>query len=109
MNAEVELNETNVPEEAVKPEAEVPSPPAPPSPPQRNQVPTTATSMEPLTPSDERTWAMLAHLSVLLNLVTGYLEIHREHFTKLCRHGSLFIRSPTILRHWDWEAAAGWM
>jgi uncharacterized Tic20 family protein len=27
----------------------------------------------PLTPSDERTWAMLAHLSVLLNLVTGIL------------------------------------
>jgi uncharacterized protein len=28
---------------------------------------------EPLTPSEERTWAMLAHLSVLLNLVTGVL------------------------------------
>jgi uncharacterized protein len=28
---------------------------------------------EPLTPSEERTWAMLAHLSVLLNLVTGIL------------------------------------
>lgn len=27
----------------------------------------------PLSPSDERTWAMLAHLSVLLNLVTGAL------------------------------------
>ncbi|MDR3576306.1 MAG: DUF4870 domain-containing protein [Anaerolineaceae bacterium] len=27
----------------------------------------------PLTPSDERTWAMLAHLSVLLNLITGIL------------------------------------
>jgi len=27
----------------------------------------------PLSPSDERTWAMLAHLSVLLNLVTGML------------------------------------
>lgn len=27
----------------------------------------------PLTPTDERTWAMLAHLSVLLNLVTGLL------------------------------------
>lgn len=27
----------------------------------------------PLSPSDERTWAMLAHLSVLLNLVTGFL------------------------------------
>ncbi len=29
--------------------------------------------LEPLTPSDERTWAMVAHLSVLLNLVTGIL------------------------------------
>jgi uncharacterized Tic20 family protein len=29
--------------------------------------------MPPLSPSDERTWAMLAHLSVLLNLVTGFL------------------------------------
>ncbi len=28
---------------------------------------------QPLSPSDERTWAMLAHLSVLLNLVTGFL------------------------------------
>jgi len=27
----------------------------------------------PLTPSEERTWAMLANLSVLLNLVTGFL------------------------------------
>ncbi len=27
----------------------------------------------PLSPSDEHTWAMLAHLSVLINLVTGFL------------------------------------
>jgi uncharacterized Tic20 family protein len=27
----------------------------------------------PLSPSDERTWAMLAHLSILLNLFTGFL------------------------------------
>jgi uncharacterized protein len=26
----------------------------------------------PLSPADERTWAMLSHLSVLLNLVTGF-------------------------------------
>jgi len=26
----------------------------------------------PLSPSDERTWAMLAHLSVLLNLLSGF-------------------------------------
>ena len=31
------------------------------------------TAQAPLTPSQERTWAMLAHLSVLLNLVTGFL------------------------------------
>jgi uncharacterized Tic20 family protein len=29
--------------------------------------------LQPLSPSDERTWAMLAHLSVLANLVTGIL------------------------------------
>jgi uncharacterized Tic20 family protein len=29
----------------------------------------------PLTPSEERSWAMLAHLSVLLNLVTGLLGL----------------------------------
>ncbi len=28
---------------------------------------------QPLSPQDERTWAMLAHLSVLLNLITGFL------------------------------------
>jgi uncharacterized Tic20 family protein len=28
-----------------------------------------------LSPSDERTWAMLAHLSILLNLVTGFLGV----------------------------------
>jgi hypothetical protein len=27
----------------------------------------------PLSPADERTWSMLAHLSILLNLVTGFL------------------------------------
>ncbi len=34
--------------------------------------PTPAPALEPLSPTDERTWAMLAHLSVLLNLVTGF-------------------------------------
>ena len=28
---------------------------------------------KPITPNEERTWAMLAHLSVLLNLITGFL------------------------------------
>lgn len=31
------------------------------------------TSPVPISPSEERTWAMIAHLSVLLNLVTGFL------------------------------------
>ncbi len=29
--------------------------------------------LEPLSESDERTWAMLAHLSILVNLVSGFL------------------------------------
>lgn len=29
----------------------------------------------PLSEGDERTWAMLAHLSVLLNLITGFLGV----------------------------------
>jgi uncharacterized Tic20 family protein len=29
----------------------------------------------PLSPQDERTWAMLAHLSTLVNLVTGFLGV----------------------------------
>jgi hypothetical protein len=29
----------------------------------------------PLSPDEERQWAMLAHLSVLLNLITGFLGI----------------------------------
>lgn len=33
------------------------------------------TPIQTLSPNDERTWAMLAHLSVLLNLVSGFLGI----------------------------------
>ena len=36
-------------------------------------LPPTPPGLGPLTASEERTWAMLAHLSVLLNLVTGFL------------------------------------
>ncbi|MCS7282309.1 MAG: DUF4870 domain-containing protein [Anaerolineae bacterium] len=32
-----------------------------------------ASGPAPMSPSDERTWAMLAHLSILLNLVSGVL------------------------------------
>lgn len=40
-----------------------------------NQAPETPpySPPTPLTPSDERTWAMLSHLSYLINLVTGFL------------------------------------
>jgi uncharacterized Tic20 family protein len=31
--------------------------------------------VQPLSPDDERTWAMLAHLSILLNLISGFLGI----------------------------------
>lgn len=35
--------------------------------------PPVAPAPAPLSPSDEKTWAMLAHLSVLINLATGIL------------------------------------
>jgi uncharacterized protein len=35
----------------------------------------TPSSPQPLSQADERLWAMLAHLSVLLNLVTGFLGV----------------------------------
>jgi len=48
-----------------------PIPPVSPVPP----VPPNAPPLQaaPLSPSDERTWAMLAHLSVLVNLFTAFL------------------------------------
>jgi uncharacterized Tic20 family protein len=36
---------------------------------------TTNTAPQQLSQSEERTWAMLAHLSILLNLVSGFLGI----------------------------------
>ena len=41
--------------------------------PPSNSSDSSAPVVAPLTPEDERTWAMLAHLSVLINLVTGFL------------------------------------
>lgn len=38
-------------------------------------APAPAQPQPPLSPSDERTWAMLAHLSILANLITGGLGI----------------------------------
>jgi uncharacterized Tic20 family protein len=45
--------------------------------PPENLLPPQAIAPVPqrLTESDERTWAMLAHLSILLNLITGFLGI----------------------------------
>lgn len=39
------------------------------------QPPAPASAPLPLTESDEHTWAMLAHLSILLNLITGFLGV----------------------------------
>jgi uncharacterized Tic20 family protein len=41
--------------------------PVPPVPPQAPYI-----QPQPLAPGDERTWAMMSHVSVLLNLVTGF-------------------------------------
>lgn len=38
-----------------------------------NQPPYERQPLAPMPPNEERTWAMLAHLSVLLNLITGFL------------------------------------
>lgn len=38
-----------------------------------NQYSAPTSPSAPLSPSDERTWAMLAHLSILINLVSGIL------------------------------------
>jgi len=46
--------------------APMPEPPMPPVPPVSTNPPQT------MAPGDERTWGMLAHLSTLLNLVTGF-------------------------------------
>ncbi|MGC9396186.1 MAG: DUF4870 domain-containing protein [Anaerolineae bacterium] len=56
----------------VTPEPDAESTEAPSTPPQPAPAPS---APQPLSPADERTWAMLAHLSVLLNLVTGFLGV----------------------------------
>ena len=38
-----------------------------------NPAPYATPQPQPLSPSDERTWALLAHLSILINLFTGVL------------------------------------
>jgi len=48
-------------------------PPALPPPPPPETPPAPPPPLEPISPSTERTWAMLAHLSILLNIFTGFL------------------------------------
>jgi uncharacterized Tic20 family protein len=58
----------NPPQAAPPPAASSPAPPG------QTVVPPAA-APAPLSDSDARTWAMIAHLSVLLNLVTGFLGV----------------------------------
>ena len=74
------MESTPEPQEPFEPlePAESVEPPEPPAPPAAVETMVTASPPpaphpEPLSPQDERTWAMLAHLSILLNLVTGFL------------------------------------
>ena len=45
---------------------------ATPAPQPTDEIPQT---VSPLSPSDERTWAMFAHLSILVNLISGFLGL----------------------------------
>ncbi|MFU8771158.1 MAG: DUF4870 domain-containing protein [Anaerolineales bacterium] len=65
-NPEEQAAPGSPPEGAASAEGIPPDQGPPPPPPTYGQP-------QPLSPSDERTWAMLSHLSVLLNLVTGIL------------------------------------
>ncbi len=60
--AETQAQPSQTPPPPPKP-AGMPPPPAP----------ATYSPPAPLTPSEERTWAMVSHLSILANLVTGFL------------------------------------
>ena len=58
----------------VEPDPERPRPEDPGSDPSRlRRIPTNPTTMTTMRPEDENTWSVLAHLSVFLNLVTGFL------------------------------------
>jgi len=68
---EVQMDENETTADAVEgPTAPVTSTGSP-----SNTAPQATMPAPQLSPSDERTWAMLAHLSVLLNLVTGFLGV----------------------------------
>jgi len=61
-----------MPSKKKTPATEVVEPVAPPVPAPVADAPAAITPPQPLSPGDERTWALLAHLSVLLNLITGF-------------------------------------
>ena len=54
-----------------EPISQSPGPPLPPQPPQPSLPP----QQPPLTPYEERTWAMLAHLSILVNLISAFMGV----------------------------------
>jgi uncharacterized protein len=56
------------PSQAIPPSTSPGGTPLPPAPAPYSPPP-------PLTPSEERTWAMVSHLSILANLVTGFLGV----------------------------------
>jgi uncharacterized Tic20 family protein len=66
------LKKTTPPVEPVESVVFPMEPGAPVSPPVPPLSPVPFLPPQPLAPGDERTWGMLAHLSVLLNLVTGF-------------------------------------
>jgi uncharacterized Tic20 family protein len=74
---EIPASPTDMSEESVESSEVQTSPQTSPPPPTTGPVPprppTTYAPPVPLSPSDERTWAMLAHLSILANLVTVFL------------------------------------
>ncbi len=77
MSEETRNKQENPEEERDSMEIPDPSPiyegePSRPKPSEHEQIPS-QTTMPPITRNEERTWAMLAHLSVLLNLITGFL------------------------------------
>ena len=62
-----EIPPVSTPETQLEIPPAVPPVPPPEAPPEVRPVP------EPMSPGSERTWAMISHLSILLNLFTGFL------------------------------------
>ena len=60
------------PVDAIVPPVELGAPAPMPEPPMPTVSPVPTNPTQTMAPGDERTWGMLAHLSTLLNLVTGF-------------------------------------